>query len=74
MITVNRLNGQTILINPHLIETIEATPDTIITLTTGKKYVVSDSVDNVYRKLFNIDGKSNVSLRKMATNKTAGRD
>ncbi len=51
LITVNRLNGQAILINPHLIETIEATPDTVITLTTGKKYVVSDSVKNVIQEI-----------------------
>ena len=51
MIPVNRLNDQQLLINPHLIETIEATPDTVITLTTGKKFVVKDSVPEVVARI-----------------------
>ena len=43
MIEVTRLNGDSILINPDLIELIEETPDTVITLTNGKKYVVSET-------------------------------
>jgi len=37
MIHVTRLNGSKFHINALLIETVEDTPDTIITLTTGKK-------------------------------------
>ncbi len=51
MITITRLNGQEISVNPHLIETIEATPDTVITLTTGKKFVVIDSVADLTEKI-----------------------
>lgn len=51
MIRVNRLNDQEILINPHLIEMIEATPDTVITLTTGKKLVVKDGVDEIVARI-----------------------
>jgi flagellar protein FlbD len=40
MISLTRLNGKTITINAILIETIEETPDTMITLTTGKKITV----------------------------------
>ncbi|MCR4402731.1 MAG: flagellar FlbD family protein [Firmicutes bacterium] len=47
MIRVHRLDGSEIVVNADLIETIEATPDTIITLTTGKKLVVRDAVDEV---------------------------
>lgn len=47
MITVSRLNGAPITINALLIETIEATPDTVITLTTGKKIMVLDKVPDV---------------------------
>ena len=43
MIEVTRLNGDSILINPDIIELIEETPDTVITLTNGKKYVVSET-------------------------------
>lgn len=43
MITVTRLNGSKLMINALLIELIEETPDTIITLTTGKKFIVTES-------------------------------
>jgi len=47
MIYVNRLDGSEFVLNGLLIETIEKTPDTIITLTTGKKFIVKQSVDEV---------------------------
>ena len=40
MISVTRLNGKPITINAVLIETVEETPDTMITLITGKKITV----------------------------------
>ena len=43
MIEVTRLKGAKIIINAELIEVIEETPDTVITLTSGKKYIVSES-------------------------------
>ncbi|MDF2723227.1 MAG: flagellar FlbD family protein [Paenibacillus sp.] len=42
MIPVTRLNGSKLMINALLIETIEETPDTLITLTTGKKFIVAE--------------------------------
>lgn len=42
MIEVTKLNGNKILINDDLIETVEETPDTVITLTTGKKVIVKE--------------------------------
>jgi len=42
MITVTRLNGSHVMINALLIETVEETPDTVVTLTTGKKLVVKE--------------------------------
>lgn len=51
MITVKRLNNQEMWINPHLIETIEATPDTVIALTTGKRLVVKESTTEVVAKI-----------------------
>lgn len=47
MIDVTRLDGKSITINSDLIETVEETPDTIITLTTGKKIIVKESRQNV---------------------------
>ena len=37
MIGVTRMNGSLLTVNNHLIEMVEETPDTVITLTTGKK-------------------------------------
>ncbi len=50
MIKLSRLNGEVLVINNDLIETIEATPDTVLTLTTGKKIVVRETVDEVIEK------------------------
>ena len=43
MIEVTKLNGVKILVNPSLFEIVEETPDTVITLTTGKKIIVKES-------------------------------
>jgi flagellar protein FlbD len=43
MIEVTRLNGSKILINPHLLELVEESPDTVLTLTTGRKIIVKES-------------------------------
>ena len=43
MIEIAKLNGVRILVNPHLLETVEETPDTVLTLTTGKKIIVKES-------------------------------
>ena len=43
MIEITKLNGVKTLINPDLIELVESTPDTIITLTTGRKIIVKES-------------------------------
>ena len=47
MIEVTRLNGTTVLINSDLIETVEETPDTVISLTTSKKFIVKESRQEV---------------------------
>lgn len=51
MIRVTRLNNSEFVLNAELIETIEATPDTIVTLTTERKYVVRESVDEVIDRI-----------------------
>lgn len=47
MIRLTRLNGVKLYLNAILIESIEETPDTIITLTTGKKIVVLEKAPDV---------------------------
>ena len=43
MIDVTKMNGMNITINSDLIETVEDTPDTVITLTIGRKIIVKES-------------------------------
>ena len=50
MIKVTRLSGDEIVVNADLIEFVEATPDTLITLTTGKKLMVREPVDAVVER------------------------
>ena len=47
IIDVTRMNGSLLTINNHLIEMVEETPDTVITLTTGKKIIVKESRQEV---------------------------
>jgi flagellar protein FlbD len=52
MIKVSKLKSQDeIVLNAELIETIEETPDTVITLTNGKKLIVEESMDEIVRKV-----------------------
>lgn len=64
VIRLSRLNGFEIIINPELIEWLEARPDTTVSLATGSKIVVKNSVEEVidkimeYRRALAQDGKS----------------
>ncbi len=51
MIAVTRLNHAPLVLNSDLIEYIETTPDTVITLTTGQKIVVSESAADIVEKV-----------------------
>ena len=47
MVELTRLNGTKILVNDQLIEVVEETPDTVISLVTGKKIIVKESRQDV---------------------------
>jgi flagellar protein FlbD len=47
MIALSRLNGSRFAVNSDLIERIDASPDTVITLVDGTKYLVAESIDEV---------------------------
>lgn len=47
MIDVTKMNGSKITVNTELIETVEEMPDTVITLTTGKKIIIKESRQEV---------------------------
>lgn len=51
MIKVTRFNGTELHINATLIEAVEATPDTVITLINGKKIVVKDPLQLVLQQI-----------------------
>ncbi len=47
MIEVTRLNGTKVLINPDMLEIVEETPDTVLTLNTGRKIIVKESRQDI---------------------------
>jgi len=48
---LTRLNGPAFALNPDLIERAESTPDTVITLVDGAKYVVAESLIEVVERI-----------------------
>lgn len=64
MIYLTRLNGQKIMINIDLLELIEETPDTLITLTTGKKFLVKESSQQIHDEIIRFKKNANSRLKK----------
>jgi len=64
VIKLTRLNGTELVVNADLIEFVEATPDTVISLTTGKKIVVAEPVDEIIRKV--VDFRQRIAVRDLA--------
>ena len=51
MISLTKLNGSPFILNCDLIETIEATPDTTVRLTTRNYYIVREPIDEIVHKV-----------------------
>jgi len=51
MIRLTRINHVPLVLNADLIEHVETTPDTVISMTNGQKFVVLESTDDVIRKV-----------------------
>lgn len=51
MIQLTRINHIPLVLNADTIEHIDLTPDTVITLTNGQKFVVLETPDEVIRKV-----------------------
>ncbi|MCH5288604.1 MAG: flagellar FlbD family protein [Treponema sp.] len=51
MISVTRLDGKSYWLNPHMIESMERTPDLTVSLLSGKKVVVRDDPETVIQKI-----------------------
>ena len=51
MIEVSRFDGSRFYVNCDLIEVIEANPDTVLTLTTQKKFVVREAPEEIINRI-----------------------
>jgi flagellar protein FlbD len=51
MIKLTRLSHEPLVLNSDLIEHMEMTPDTVITLTTGQKLRVNESADEIIARV-----------------------
>jgi flagellar protein FlbD len=51
MIRLTRINHVPLVLNADLIEHVETTPDTVISMTNGQKFVVLESTEDVIRKV-----------------------
>ena len=51
MIQLTRLNNQTLVLNADLVKFVEQSPDTVITLVNGEKFIVRESVDEVVQRV-----------------------
>ncbi len=51
MVQLSRFDSSEFYLNADLIETIETTPDTVISLTNGKKLIVRESADEVVSRV-----------------------
>jgi len=58
MIRLTKINGQEFFINCDLMEFIESTPDTIISLTTGKKVIVKETAEDIIEKVIEFKSKA----------------
>ena len=80
MIELTRFNGERFFLNAELIETVEALPDTIITLFNGRKYMVRESSSDVFEKIMDFKNKayilnnSNSLLRSVKEKREKKRD
>ncbi len=59
MITVTRLNDKELVINSDYLECMEETPDTTITMTTGRKIIVKESIDEILEQIIEFKKKIN---------------
>jgi flagellar protein FlbD len=51
MISLTRFDGSHLMVNAEQIEFIESTPDTVITLLSGKKLIVHEPVDEIVGRI-----------------------
>lgn len=80
MIRLTRINGVEVVINADLIEFVETTPDTLVTLFTGKKIPVKETTDDVierviaYRRSIGAASSAELYRRTQPTGRTEQQD
>ncbi len=50
MVLLTRVNGTPILLNDEFIELVEETPDTVITMKNGHRYLVKESINEIIER------------------------
>ena len=65
MISVTRLDGNIYWINPHMIESMEKTPDLTITCLSGKKVVVKDSPEELIQRIVDYRRRLGISAQEI---------
>ncbi len=60
MIRLTRLNGKEFYVNSDMIEFLESTPDTVITLSDDKKLVVKETITEVVDRIINFRSKVSI--------------
>ncbi len=60
MIKVTRLDGSVLVINSDLVETVEKTPDTVVTLINGHKLVARESVEELVDRVIEFRKKTHL--------------
>jgi flagellar protein FlbD len=51
MINVSRLNGVEFFVNDEMIETMEQSPDTVVTMSNGHKYIVKETIEELLERI-----------------------
>lgn len=64
MIKVTRFQGKEFYLNSDLIEYIESNPDTVITLTTGKKFVIQEKPEEIVERIIQFRKEINLPVVK----------
>lgn len=57
MILVTRLNGSSVYLNAELVQSVEPTPDTVITLISEKKLIVRETAEEVVHRMIDYQRK-----------------
>lgn len=68
MIDLRLINDTHIVLNSDLIEFMEATPDTVISLSTGKKMIVKESISEVIDKIIEFRRRLGLPVRELISN------